>query len=174
MKYSKILLPLLAFLTLCLPDSSQAQDDAQAEQVVVYVDAQQIIPQMPAYKRARKELDTYKENLQRQLDARTKALESYTSAIIEGAELLSEAEMGQEQQKIGQMQQDLQKVYVKSQQNLAKKEENLMVPVYEAFDKALQAVAQANDYNYIFDKNMLLYYEGGTDATNKVKAQLGL
>lgn len=174
MNYAKFLVSLIVILTLTFSQHVTAQDAQQPAQKVVYVDAQAIIPEMPTYKRALSELDTYKENLQRQLDARTKALESYTSAIIEGAELLSDGEMREEQTKIAQMRQDLQKIYSKSQQNLAKKEENLLVPVYEKFDEALQSVAKANDYDYIFDKKLLLYYEGGTDATQKVKAALGI
>lgn len=174
MNYAKFLVSLVVLLTLIFPQITSAQEPQQVEQKVVYVDAQAIIPEMPTYKRAVSELDTYKENLQRQLDARTKALESYTSAIIEGAELLGDGEMREEQTKIAQMRQDLQKVYAKSQENLAKKEENLLVPVYEKFNEALQAVAAANGYDYVFDKKLLLYYEGGTDATQQVKAKLGI
>ena len=55
-----------------------------------------------------------------------------------------------------------------------KKEAELTKPLYEELDKALKSVAKDNGYSYILDKKLLLYSEGGIDATAKIKTALGI
>ncbi len=46
--------------------------------------------------------------------------------------------------------------------------------ISEKYKEALEKVAKANQYSYILDKKMLLYADGGIDATEKIKTALGI
>ena len=46
--------------------------------------------------------------------------------------------------------------------------------MYEKFNEALKSIAKSSNYAYILDKKLLLYSEGGEDATQKLKTALGV
>jgi outer membrane protein len=50
----------------------------------------------------------------------------------------------------------------------------LIAPFEEKVRKAIDEVAKENKYSYIFDTQILLYYDGGDDVTPLVKKKLGI
>ena len=50
----------------------------------------------------------------------------------------------------------------------------LIAPFEEKVRNAINEVAKENKYNYIFDTQILLYYDGGDDVTPLVKKKLGI
>jgi outer membrane protein len=50
----------------------------------------------------------------------------------------------------------------------------LLAPFQEKIQNAINEVAKEHKYNYIFDIQILLYYEGGDDVTPLVKKKLGI
>ena len=72
------------------------------------------------------------------------------------------------------MQEDLQKKAADAEKQLIDKEAALSKPLYDKLNGAIKSVATANKYAYIVDKKLLLYSDGGIDATGKLKSQLGI
>lgn len=145
-------------------------------QKIAYIVSEEIVPEMPAYKRAKSEVEAYGKQLQKVLEQKQKEAQDYYQEIMEKAqrgELTPKAEQ-EAQAKLQQMQADLQKEAAEADQKLAQKEGELTKPLYEELDKALKKVAKENQYSYILDKKFLLYSEGGIDATAKVKTALGI
>ena len=145
-------------------------------QKIAYIVSEEIVPEMPAYKRAKSEVEAYGKQLQKVLEQKQKEAQEYYQEIMEKAqrgELTPKAEQ-EAQAKLQQMQADLQKEAAEADQKLAQKEGELTKPLYEELDKALKKVAKENEYSYILDKKFLLYSEGGIDATAKVKTALGI
>lgn len=153
--------------------SNQKQTNGQ---VIAYLDAEAVIQAMPDYKRVQSELESYAKVLENQLKADEKKMEDYYASIMKQAQEggLSPAQQKDAEAKLQKMQEDLQKKALDADKQLVKKETDLTKPLYDKFNAGLKAVAQANGYTYIFDKKMMLYSEGGVDATNKLKAQLGI
>ena len=149
---------------------------ATAQQKIAYVVSENIVPEMPAYKRAKSEVEAYGKQLQKVLEAEQKKMQEYYQEVMQKANegnLTPKAEQ-EAQAKLQEMQASLQKQAAEADQKLAQKEGELTKPLYEELDKALKKVAKENGYAYILDKKFLLYSEGGIDATAKVKTALGI
>ena len=149
---------------------------ATAQQKIAYIVSESIVPEMPAYKRAKSEVEAYGKQLQKMLETEQKKMQDYYTEVMEKAQRgeLTPKQDQEAQAKLQQMQADLQKQASEADQKLAKKEGELTKPLYEELDKALKTVAKENSYAYILDKKFLLYSEGGIDATAKVKEKLGI
>lgn len=147
-----------------------------AQQKVAHVDSDAIIPLMPEYQRAKSEVEAYSKQLQKQLESKQTKMQQYYQQVMAQAEAgtLTAAAEQEAQTKLMQMQEDLQKAAAQADESLMKKEAELTKPMYERFDAALKTMCKAQGYSYVFDKKLLLYYDGGIDATSKLKAQLGL
>ena len=148
---------------------------AQAQKIA-YIDPEQIIPNMPEYKAAKSELEQYKNILQKQIEGEQAKMQQYYTDVMTKVQqgVLAPAQQKAEEEKLMKMQEELQRKGAKMEEDMATKEQDLTKPMYDKFNEALKAVAKANGYAYIFDKKLLLYSEGGDDATAKLKAQLGV
>ena len=145
-------------------------------QKLAYVDADAIIIEMPEYKRVRAEVEVYREQLQKQLEAEQQKMQNYYTEIMYRAQSgeLTLIEQKTEEEKLAKMQEDLQRKSAKYEKDLTKREQDLIKPIYEKFNNALDLVAEENGYSYMMDKKQFLYLKRGIDATSKVKAKLGL
>lgn len=162
---------LLSFVALLLLATTSI-----AQQKVAYVDAEAVIQLMPEYQRAKSEVEAYSKQLQKQLESKQTKMQQYYQQVLEQAEagaLTPEAEQ-EAQEKLMSMQEDLQNSAAQADELLVKKEAELTKPMYERFDTALKTMCKAQGFSYVLDKKLLLYWEGGIDATPKLKAQLGL
>jgi outer membrane protein len=167
MKYCSLVLvlALMAFST-----------NTYAQQKIAYVDADQILPNMPEYKRAKAEVESYRKILEKQLEGKQAEMQQYYADVMQKVQTggMAPVEQKAAEEKLAKMQEELQRLALKADEDLLKKEQDLTKPLYEKFEAALKAVAQANQYAYVLDKKLLLYDGGGIDATSKVKAQLGI
>ncbi|MDR3308597.1 MAG: OmpH family outer membrane protein [Tannerella sp.] len=60
-------------------------------------------------------------------------------------------------------------------EDLEKKQEELLAPIQEKVQKAINEVGEENGYTYIINPGVMLYMgPSAVDATEKVKAKLGL
>ena len=149
---------------------------ASAQQKIGYVNAEEIIQAMPEFQRAKSEVEAYSKQLQKQLESKQVKMQTYYQEVTALAESGGLTKKGEEdaQVKLTQMQEDLQKSAGQADELLVAKEAELTKPMYEKFDVALKAMAKAQGFSYVLDKKLLLYSEGGIDATSKLKTQLGL
>lgn len=148
----------------------------QADAQIAYVDMEQIIESMPDYKRVKSEFESYEKVLGKQLQAEVKKMEDYYASVMQQAQAgtMSPAQQKEAEAKLQKMQEDYQKKEADAQKQLIDKKTALTKPLYDKFNAALKAVAIANGYKYIFDKQTILYSDGGIDATPKLKSQLGI
>jgi outer membrane protein len=161
----------LAIVFLFVSMSLSAQN-----QKIAYVDPEQIIPNMPEYKAAKSELEQYQNILKKQMEGEQAKMQQYYTDVMTKIQRgeLSPAQQKTEEDKLMKMQEELQRKGMKMEEDMGTKELDLTKPMYEKFNEAVKAVAKANGFSYIFDKKMMLYSEGGEDATAKLKAQLGI
>ncbi len=145
-------------------------------QKIAHVDSEQLIPEMPAYKRAKSEVEAYGKQLQKLLETKQKERQADYKGTAGTAQkgLLNQIQQQDAEKKLQGMQAALQQEAASADQKLAKKEQDKLKPLYETFNAALKKVAKENGYAYILDKKLLLYSDGGNDATAKVKAALGI
>jgi outer membrane protein len=167
-KYRYILIP--AFLLL-LSFNARSQGF-----VIAHIESDSIIPLMVNYQYAMSELQSYSINLQKQFEGKEAEMEAYYMDIISKKKtgLLAPKEEKESEAKLQEMQTKLQQFAQEMEAQLYEKEKNLLTPVYDEFNNAIKDVCKQNGYAYILDKKMILYTDGGIDATEKVKTALKL
>ena len=145
-----------------------------AQTTIAYVDAETLISDMAAYKKAQIDLETYTEQLEAQLKKEQDSFQADYAAVVDSIQkgIITQIQQKQAELRVQQQQQMLQLKAQQAQQQAAKKEAELFQPINDKFNAALKAVATENGYTYIVNKNMLLLSELGIDATEKVKAKL--
>ena len=68
----------------------------------------------------------------------------------------------------------IQEFQASAQEDLEDKQYELAKPFQDAIQEAINKVAKANGYTYIFDTKTLLYYSNSDDITPLVKKELGI
>ena len=68
----------------------------------------------------------------------------------------------------------IQKFQSDVQSDLEEKQYELAKPFQDAIQNAINKVAKAQGFAYIFDTKLLLYYDEGEDITPLVKKELGI
>ena len=164
------------FAALLLLATSLSQTISAQNQVIAFVDAEVIVASMPEFKRVESELESFQKVLQKQLELEEAKMEEYYKSVMQQVQAgtMAPAQQKEAEAKLTKMQEEMQKKAADADKQLIKKEADLTKPLYDKFNNALKAVAIANGYTYIFDKKMMLYSEGGVDATDKLKKQLGI
>lgn len=145
-------------------------------QKIAYIVSEDIVPEMPAYKRAKSEVEAYGKQLQKILEGKQLEAQNFYQETMEKAQRgeLTPKQQQEAEVKLQELQANLQKEAADADKKLMDKEGELTKPLYEELDAALKKVAKENEYTYILDKKFLLYSEGGIDATAKVKTALGI
>lgn len=171
MRNKKKIVILFAFILMAM-----ATQNSHAQQQIAYIESEVIVPEMPAYKRAKSEVEAYSMQLQKVLEKKKAEMDAYIKAVTDSVRrgLMNPREQQEAEAKLQKMQVDLQKDIAEADNKLAKKEAELTQPIYEEFDKAVTKVAEENRYHYVLDKKILLYSAGGINATEKVKTALGI
>lgn len=170
------------FLLLCSCNNSEnlkreqpiSNKGISTELKIAYVDPEMVIPNMPEYKSAQEELEKLKNSLQQQMQVEQQRAQQYYTTVMNKVQqgILSPAQQKVEEDKLMKMQEDLQKKAMNMEEDLMKKEQEMTKPMYDKFNDALKEIAKSEGYSYVFDKKLLLYSEGGTDATEKLKEKL--
>jgi len=180
MKLVKIafLLTILVVSVSCDKKSTDKTDKPVPTAVlkIAHVDPEQIIPNMPEYKAAKEELEKLKTELQAQMESEQQRAQQYYASVMQKVQqgVLAPAQQKLEEDKLMKMQEDLQRKAMKMEEDMITKEQEMTKPMYDKFNEALKEIAKKESYTYVFDKKMLLYSDGGIDATDKLKEKLGI
>lgn len=144
-------------------------------QKLAQADISAILQAMPEMKAAQDQLNTLSNTKQAALQAQQKALEDKAKKYNDEANKQTQQVNQQRETELQQDQQKLQQMVQMAQQDVQKKQDELFAPIDAKLKTAVDAVAKAKGYEYVFDVNgPSLIYKGGPDITNDIKAQLGI
>ncbi|MGB1121083.1 MAG: OmpH family outer membrane protein [Saprospiraceae bacterium] len=145
-----------------------------AQTTIAYVEADVLIQDMAEYKKANIDLETYAKQLEAQLKQEREKFQKEYQAVVDSVDrgIITPLQQQQAQVRIQQKQQKLELQSRDAQNKIVTKEAELFKPINDKFNAALKAVAAEKNYTYIVDKKVLLYFEGGVDATEDVKMKL--
>ncbi len=147
------------------------------------VDVAAIIPNMPEYKEAIANLETYGKDLQNQLEMIQVELNQKYADYQKNVNTYSDTIRQMKEAELQQLSQRLTDFQQIAQQDIQKKEAELMAPVYEKADEAVKKVASAAGYVVVFStagdqpsSAGLAYFDPAalTDITADVKKELGI
>lgn len=148
----------------------------QGQHSIAYIDTDEVIKSMPEYRSTEVALETFQKQLLKQLETEKKTIAQYYTEVIEKvkAGALTSKQQQEAEVRLQKMQEELENKTNEADRQLLAKERALSKPMYDRFEKGIASVAQKNGYAYILDKKALMAYNGGTDATEKLKKELGL
>ncbi|MFT6810257.1 MAG: outer membrane protein [Saprospiraceae bacterium] len=143
-----------------------------------YINSQQLIQQIPQVKEANAELETIKNQYEKQGQDKVSALQTKYAALErkQAQGEISPKQLEVEAQTLEQEKMEIAKFQQEIQQKLVEKSETLLSPLRDKIDTAIKTVAKENGYVYIFDQAMgiLLYADEASDVSELVRAKLNL
>jgi len=145
-----------------------------------YVDSDFILKHMPEYASAQKQIEALSVQWQKEVDQRFQEIDRLYKAYSADQVLMTadmkkrrEAEIADKEKTA----KDFQREKFGPDGELAKKSNAIIKPVQDKMAKAIQAVAENESLDMIFDKNsevMMLYANPRYDKSNDVLTKLGL
>ncbi len=153
-----------------------AQVGVQAQAKVGHINSAELLNSMAEYKAAEKSLETYGNQLKRELEQKiTNFQTEYDNVQKQAAEgVLTPKQISEKEQYFQQKQVEIQQFEVDAGQKVNKKRETLLEPILQKAEAAIDKVAAENGYTYILDTStgVVLFANDEDDITAKVKAAL--
>jgi outer membrane protein len=148
---------------------------AAQEIKIAVVNTQEVFNLLPELSDVEKEMVTYAKQYQ---DAMTAMEEEYNrkySDLTSKGDTLTENIRILRVQEIEGIRTRMENFAPMAREEIGKKQEELLAPLHEKIQKAIREVGEENGYTYIMTPQAMLYQgSSAIDATDKVKAKLGL
>jgi outer membrane protein len=153
---------------------------AATAQRFAYVDSDYILKHMPEYSSAQKQLSALSAQWQKDVDSRYQEIDRLYKAYNADQVLMTpdmkkrrEAEISDKEKSA----KDFQNQKFGPGGELEQRSNSIIKPIQDKMSKAIQAVAETDDLDMIFDKNsevIMLYANPRYDKSNEVITKLGL
>ncbi|MCF8452934.1 MAG: OmpH family outer membrane protein, partial [Pedobacter sp.] len=156
---------------------------ANAQQKFGHINSADLLQAMPEMKTADATFQTFAKAKQTSLELMGAERQKLVTSYEEKYKTLSEANratLEKELTTLGASIQDLEKRITadqeKAQEELTTKRTEIYQPVFKKAEDAVKAVAKEKGFAYVFDVSQpgVVYFDGGTDLINDVKAKLGI
>ena len=145
-----------------------------------FVDSDYILKHIPEYAAAQKQLAALTDQWQKEVDAKSQEIERMYKAFEADKILMTadmkkrrEAEISDKEKEV----RDFQRQKFGPEGQLTKKSNDLIKPIQDRLTKAIQAVAESENLDMVFDKNsevIMLYASPRLDKSADVITRLGL
>ncbi len=165
---------------LILLAAAGAQGAAQAQQTVGYVDTEHILAQMPEYADVQQKLDRLAQQWQAELETQQQVVDALMQEFQARELLYTDAERAERQQAIRQARDEqarLRERYFGPEGQLYAEQQRLMRPVQARVLTAVEQVARAEGYDYVFDKSsdlLFMFAREQYDLSRAVLEELGI
>ena len=152
-----------------------AEANAQQSHKLGYIDFQELMQQMPEYKKANSDMEAYGKQLEDELKKMSAELEKKGDEYQKQEPKMADAIKEMKQKELRDMQSRIQGFQQSAQQDVRKKEESLLKPIIEKAKKGISDVAKENNFYYVFDSSPgspILFKPESEDMMNLVKKKL--
>ncbi|WP_235802676.1 OmpH family outer membrane protein [Vaginella massiliensis] len=149
-------------------------------QEVAHVDYNKVLDAMPEYKKANSDFEALANKHKTEIEK----FEGQLRTLYEQAQKELQGKSPEEAQKIltdkkyqeqeQTLQQKIQTYREAAQKEMIDKEKSLFEPVYQKANKAIAAAAKKKNIKYVLQESAVIYFGGGYDMFNDVKAELGI
>lgn len=152
---------------------------AQENLKIGYTNADYILSLLPEAKQIDAELKAYEKQLQNQIQAKYKELQTKVADYEANVGSYDELIRADKEEEITNLQNSIQKFSVEAENSMINKRNQLLKPAYEKIGNAITAVAEENGYTHIFSAgapgfDILLYAREQDDVSNLVLKKLGI
>ena len=153
---------------------------AALAQRFAYVDSEYILKHIPDYISAQKQLGALSDQWQKEVDARFQEIDRLFKAYQADQPLMTaEVKKRREEEIVNKEKEakDLQREKFGPEGELSKRSSTIIKPIQDKVAKAVQALAEAENLDMVFDKNsevIMLYANPRYDRSADVITRLGL
>jgi outer membrane protein len=169
---------LILFLTIAFFALSASSAFAQK---YAYVDSKYILENMPEYTKAQTQLDALSASWQKEVERMYKEIDDMYKSYQNEQVLLTDEMKKKREEEITNKEKvvkDYQKSKFGYEGELFKKREELVKPIQDRVYEAIQKMAQAKGYDFVFDKSVsgspILYSNPALDKSNDILRDLGI
>ncbi len=147
-----------------------------AQQKFGHIDSAALLELMPEKAKAEKELEAFAKEFQAALEAMAKEYETKVANFQQTEKDMIPTVRNTKIREISELERRIQEFQQQAQDEIAKKEQEVLTPIIDKARKAIDEVAVAKNYTYVFDSSVgvLLYAKDTEDVMADVKAKLGL
>ena len=138
-----------------------------------HVNSQAIVQEMPDYESARQELESYKNDLAKELEMYQKLIMEFAQTYEQQKATMSAESRQRKEADLMERQQNYEKKAYEAETKLQQKEQELLQAIMLKVNNAVQDLAKSEGYSYIFERTTLLH-AGGEDISDKVRKKLGI
>lgn len=153
---------------------------ATAQQRIAYIDSEYILNQTPEYATIQQTIDRLEQQWRRELQQKRDTIASLHREYQSRELLYTEEEREQKQQEIAQAEQEMENLrqrYFGPNGALYQRQRELMRPLQERILTAVEEVATAEGYDYVFDKSgdfLFMFAREQYDVSDRVLRELGI
>jgi len=125
-------------------------------QKFAFVDSEYILGQMESYQKAQKQIDDLSNQWQKELDEKMKIIEKEINYLKKNEILLPEETKKEKELEISNLQNDLRQFQSDKfgvGGDLFKKRKELIQPIQRKIYKAIESLADDNNYSFVLDKS---------------------
>ncbi len=169
-----LLLSALAFAILLTPAAAWAQ------QKIAYIDSKYIYGKYPEFATTQQKLNRMAQEWERDIQGRQKDVDDLFQEYQARELLYTQEERQRKRDEIMTAEADVERLrsqYFGPEGDLFKQQEQLLKPIQEKVLVAIEVIALAEGYDYVFDKNgdfLFLYTSEQFDLSNQVLEELGI
>jgi outer membrane protein len=140
-----------------------------------HINGQMLIEHMPEYKTAYEELNTYKKQYEEALLAMRTEYEKMIEDFKKSEQTAPKVILDTKVKEIQAKEQGMYDFQEQASADVTAEEQRKVEPILEKANKAIEEVAKANNYTYIFNAaSGSMLYMGGDDITKLVCTKLGI
>lgn len=145
-----------------------------------YTNVDYILGMMPESKQIQSELETYKKQLDNQLQGKVKELQDKYQAYQKGSSMMNDVVKADKEKELQNLNEQVEEFQKNAESSMQKKQMALLSPVLDKVQKSIDKVAKANGYRYIFSSDagigqpVLLYGPDEDNISDLVLKDLGI
>lgn len=149
---------------------------AQSKMKFGHINSQELLEAMPEKAQADKTLEAFAMQLEKQLEAMSNEWETKVADFQANQSVMSDIIAQTKAEEIQQLEKRIQAFQQNAQQSLGQKEAEVYQPILDKAKEAIDAVADDNGYDYVFDTSagVVLHQPDGDDILDLVKKELGI
>ncbi len=153
---------------------------AQAQQKIGYIDSNYILNQTPEYATVQQQIDRLEQQWRQEIKNKQAEAEELRREFEARELLYTEEERTRKQEEIQQAQQEVEQLrerYFGPDGQLYQRQQELMRPIQERILTAVEEVATAEGYDYVFDKSgefLFMFARDQYDLSDAVLRELGI
>ena len=152
-----------------------------AQDRIGYLNMELVLSYMPEAKTMAQSLQTYEQQLAKQLKIKQDYGQSKVNDYLQRRESgASESELKALEEEIRKLEQEIQKFAAEAEQKLMAKRQELLAPIMEKMKKAIDEIAERDGYDYILNSvdgssvSVVLHGPETKDLTKSVLTELGI